>query len=54
MEQAANEIMTRIMSKFADTGSMRIAFDSVMGEGAYSKFAGELYDELRAKSGAAA
>lgn len=28
------------------------AFDLVMGKGAYAKFAGELYDALRAKGGA--
>jgi len=34
-----------------ETGSWRQAFDRVMGEGAYDKFAGELYDLLRAKGG---
>ncbi len=30
-------------------GSVSLAFDHVFGPGSYVKFAGELYDELRAK-----
>lgn len=32
-------------------GDIPAAFDSVMGEGAYMKLAGEVYDALRAKGG---
>lgn len=32
---------------------LRQAFDAVLGEGAYSKLVGDLYDELRAKAGKA-
>lgn len=35
----------------ANGGDIRAAFDKIMGEGAYMKLAGELYDELRAKQG---
>ena len=42
-------ISARLLEKFAETGSMREAYDSVMGAGEYDKLAGSLYDELRAK-----
>jgi hypothetical protein len=32
-------------------GDIAKAFDAVMGEGAYLKLAGDLYDTLRAKAG---
>lgn len=31
-------------------GDLKAAFDAVMGEGAYSKLASEVYHELRAKA----
>lgn len=40
-----------ILAKFLETGSMRVAMDSVLGEGTYSQLASDLYDELRAKAG---
>ena len=43
-------ISEKILTKFAETGSMRIAFDAVMGEGAYDKLADDLYDELNNKN----
>jgi len=49
MPNFAIEIMSRIATEFAATGSMPEAYDRVMGEGAYDKLAGELYDELNAK-----
>lgn len=30
--------------------SLREAFDAVLGQGAYDKLAGDVYDELRAKA----
>jgi hypothetical protein len=42
-------IFERLIMAKIETGSWRQAFDRVMGEGAYDKFAGELYDLLRAK-----
>lgn len=36
-----------IIMKFIETGSMRAAFDAVMGEGSYERLAGELYDALK-------
>lgn len=41
-------ISEAILIAFAATGSVRLAFDAVMGEGAYDKLAGELYDAIRA------
>ena len=32
-------------------GDLRAAFDKVIGEGAYMKLAGEVYETLRAKGG---
>ncbi len=40
-----------ILAKFLQTGSMRVAMDSVLGEGTHAKLASDLYDELRAKAG---
>ena len=42
-------ILEKIIMVKIETGSMREAFERVMGEGAYEKFASELYDLLRAK-----
>lgn len=44
----AQKISEMIMIELAATGSMRQAFDKVMGEGAYDKLAGEIYDTIRA------
>lgn len=45
----AQKISEMLLEEFANTGSMSQAFDKVFGEGAYMEFAGQLYDELRAK-----
>jgi len=46
------QINLMIAAEFASNGGdIRKAFDSVLGEGAYAKLAGDLYDELRAKAG---
>lgn len=42
-------ISAMILTKRLEGMSMREAFDAVIGEGAYSKLAGEIYDELRAR-----
>ena len=47
MKTKGQVISERIMNKFSETASMRVAFDSVMGEGAYEKLAGEVYEALR-------
>ncbi len=44
----AQKISEMILVELAATGSMRQAFDKVMGEGAYDKLAGEIYDNIRA------
>ena len=44
------KLFERIIMIKIETGSMCEAFERVMGEGAYEKFAGELYDLLRAKA----
>ena len=44
----AQKISEIILIELAATGSMRQAFDKVMGEGAYDKLAGEIYDNIRA------
>jgi hypothetical protein len=38
-----------ILDALAETGSMRLAYNKVMGEGAYEKLASDLYDEIKAK-----
>jgi hypothetical protein len=43
------EISAKIINKIAETGSVQMGFDAVMGEGAYSKLAGEIYDALNSK-----
>ena len=44
-------IFEKIIMAKIETGSMREAFEQVMGEGSFDKFAGELYDLLKAKGG---
>lgn len=46
----AQKISEMILAELAKTGSMPQAFDAVLGEGAYMKLAGELYEQLRAKA----
>jgi hypothetical protein len=43
------EILEAIIHQIVQTSSVSLGFDKVMGEGAYQKLAGELYDELNAK-----
>ena len=45
----SQKISEMILIELAATGSMRQAFDKVMGQGAYDKLAMEIYYELRAK-----
>ena len=42
-------ISAQIMALVEAGTSLQQAFDAVLGEGAYAKMAGELYDALRAK-----
>ena len=42
-------ISEKFLIAFAETGSVKEAFERTFGEGSYEKFAGELYDELRAR-----
>jgi len=44
----AQKISEMILIELAETGSMRQAFDKVMGEGTYDKLAGEIYEQIRA------
>ena len=46
----AQKISELILKELAATGSIKHAFDRVIGEGAYDKLAHEVYTELRAKS----
>jgi len=41
------EIYEKIAVEFAATGSMREAYDRVMGDGAFEKLAGEVYDGIK-------
>lgn len=43
-------ISEKFIEAVAATGSVKEAFEKMFGEGSYEKFAGELYDELRAKA----
>lgn len=43
-------ISAMILAKMQEGMDLRAAFDAVLGEGAYMKLAGEIYDELRAKN----
>ena len=40
-------ITTAIYSDLLINGDVKAAFDRVLGEGAYNKLAGELWEELR-------
>jgi len=42
-------ISQKFLTALANTGSVKEAFENTFGEGSYEKFAGELYDELRAR-----
>jgi hypothetical protein len=44
----AQKISEMILIELAATGSITQAFDKVIGEGAYDKLAGEIYEQLRA------
>lgn len=39
-----------LLVEVARTGSVKAAFDAVMGDGAYEKLANDLYRELNAKN----
>lgn len=41
-------ISARILANIASGMTLETAFNEVLGEGAYAKMAGELYDSLRA------
>lgn len=43
------KISAMIIAKMQEGLDIREAFDAVLGEGAYMKLAGEVYDALRAK-----
>lgn len=43
-------ISAKILSNIHAGMTLQQAFDAVIGNGAYAKMAGELYDELRAKA----
>lgn len=43
-------ISKMIATKIAQGMDLPAAFDAVLGEGAYMKLAGEVYNELRAKA----
>jgi hypothetical protein len=45
-------ISAQIMSRVQAGQPLREAFDAVLGQGAYTKLAGDLYDGLRAKAAA--
>jgi len=47
-------MLERILIEAAETGSIEIAFNAVMGEGAFENMAGNLYDALNVKAAAAA
>ncbi|CAB4159815.1 hypothetical protein UFOVP726_43 [uncultured Caudovirales phage] len=42
-------ISAKIMTNVQAGMTLREAFDAVLGQGAYAKLAGEVYDALRAK-----
>ena len=51
MEALKNAIISAKILAHVQAGmTLRQAFDAVLGEGAYSKLAGEVYDALRAKA----
>lgn len=41
------ETLAQIIEKFATTGSVSEAYDAIMGEGAYLKLAGDVYDAAK-------
>lgn len=43
------KISAMIIAKMQEGLDIREAFDAVLGEGAYMRLAGEVYDALRAK-----
>ena len=45
-------ISAKILLAMANGMDVQAAFDFVIGEGAYLKFAGDLYDKLRAQNAA--
>ena len=47
-------ISERILIKAAELGSIRCAYDAVLGAGAFEKMAGGLYEALNVKAAAAA
>ena len=47
-------ISARILIKYAELGSLKLAYDAVFGEGVYDKFIGDLYLALNIKAAAAA
>jgi len=52
MEALKNAAISAAIIAHRNNGmSLRDAFDAVLGAGAYSKLAGEVYDALRAKAG---
>ena len=44
------QISARIIKLVADGSDLRSAFDAVLGNGAYSKLADEIYEAARAKA----
>lgn len=47
-----NVVISAVLKTLVQSGvDMQTAFDAVFSEGAYSKFAGEVYQALRAKGG---
>jgi len=44
-------ISAKILAAMANGMDLKSAFDFVIGEGAYIKLAGDVYDALRAKQG---
>lgn len=42
-------ISAKILSNVANGMTLQAAFDAVIGEGAYMKLAGDLYDAIKAK-----
>lgn len=47
--KTAQQISEDILKAIADTGSITLGFDRVMGEGAYAKLASETYDALNVR-----
>lgn len=48
-----NVVFSAVIKTLVDAGlEVNEAFDAVFGEGAYTKFSGQIYDALRAKAAA--